>query len=282
MVQRTGEEILQMFVELAPYLNDMTVEDMGIGVIKDNVSLAYVPGKTIDFKINQGDTVKSELVKNCMESGKRLIQVVPLERSPWGVPYVSCALPIYDEKRVVGCVISSQQIDVQQKIAAVSKELSDNSGGFVAGMEELSANAEELTSTSNGLRKLSEELELTIRKTDEIVSVIRNIANQTNLLGLNAAIESARVGEAGRGFGVVAEEVRKLAAFSADSAKGIGEELNKIKAGITGLMERVNSIDNAVEEQTSSIEELTSSSEALANLAGELADVADKMYNQTS
>lgn len=281
MVQKTGEEILQMFAELAPYINDITAEDMGVGVIKDNISLAYVPGETIDFKIKVGDPVKSELTVNCIESGKRIIQIVPIEKSPWGIPYVSCALPILEGNRVIGCVVTSQQIGVQQKIASISKELSDSSHGFVAGMQELSANSEELAGTSNDLKKLSKDLEITISKTDEIVSVIKSIANQTNLLGLNAAIESARVGEAGRGFGVVAEEVRKLAAFSAESVKGINEELNRIKEGITTLSERVCSIDNAVEEQTSSVEELTASCEALANLAGGLSDIANSMYKET-
>jgi len=68
------------------------------------------------------------------------------------------------------------------------------------------------------------------------IDFIKKVADDTNLLSLNAAIEAARAGEHGRSFGVVAEEVRKLAENSAAAAKNIGKVLNDIENSIKGLI----------------------------------------------
>ena len=134
-----------------------------------------------------------------------------------------------------------------------------------------------MTSISEELSKLGSELAETIRHTDEIVAFIRNISQQTNLLGLNAAIESARVGEAGRGFSVVAEEVRKLAAVSAESVKNINSSLQKTQGSIAKMNEKVVSIDRTAQNQASSIGEMAKNSQGLAEMAGELSSVSEQM-----
>lgn len=279
--KRSGEEILDMFTELAPYINGITAEDMGISVVKNGIYTVYVPAETLDLGTKAGTPVQGQVSAKCLSTGQRVVQTVSRDKSIYGIPYVACALPIKTGDKVVGCIITTQTVATQEKITSVASELAASAEEFTAGMEELSAGASELSATSRDLENLGKGLSAAIRQTDEIVDFIKNVANQTNLLGLNAAIEAARVGEMGRGFGVVAEEVRKLAVASSESVKNITESLKQIQQSINDLSQKIAMIDKTVEQQAVSVQEMAQGSQSLASMATELSAVADTMFAST-
>ena len=100
----------------------------------------------------------------------------------------------------------------------------------ITGMKTISENMENTARVITGLGRRSQEI-------GKILEVIEEIADQTNLLALNAAIEAARAGEAGRGFAVVADEVRKLAERSVEATKEIGEVIRQVQAETTDAVE---------------------------------------------
>ncbi len=113
----------------------------------------------------------------------------------------------------------------------------------VTSIEQVNAKAEDMSSRLDSLGKQAEDI-------GQIMTVITDIADQTNLLALNAAIEAARAGEAGRGFAVVADEVRKLAEKTMAATKEVGNSVDAIQHGAGGAISDMSETAQLVNQST--------------------------------
>ena len=129
-----------------------------------------------------------------------------------------------------------------------------------------------LSSELEHTEKVAQSLRVSSGKIGTILDVIVGIAEQTNLLALNAAIEAARAGEAGRGFAVVADEVRTLASKTQEST----QEINSIIDAIRASVEEVNvSVDKAKQESNQVVDETELVVEAIAHIKASIGQIND-------
>jgi methyl-accepting chemotaxis protein len=171
---------------------------------------------------------------------------------------------------------------VQEMVATIN-EISESTSVAVEGVQQAAGNAQngrqvvkstvdniqQLSSTLGGSQESINSLDKHVDKIGDAVNIIQEIAEQTNLLALNAAIEAARAGEQGRGFAVVADEVRALASRTHQST----EEITKVVTDIQKQMSMV--VADIIQCNEQGLNTLKSSE----SLDGSLAQIIDDMTN---
>ncbi|GJD95780.1 methyl-accepting chemotaxis protein [Methylobacterium iners] len=158
---------------------------------------------------------------------------------------------------------SAEETNVQsQTVSAAAEQTSSNVQSVASATEQLAASANEIGSqvlqTSHAAAKAVENAKQTrsrvqvlstgAHRIGDVVTLIRSVAEQTNLLALNATIEAARAGEAGRGFAVVASEVKALAAQTARATDDISSQIGAIQGATEEVVSAIDAISSGIEE----------------------------------
>jgi len=266
--------ILDLVVKFAPIIQEMVPIDCTIGVSDREKFIYYLPGQEINLGLKPGVAIpKGSGLYGAVSTGKTFDTVVPKEA--YGVSFKSRGMPLRDDSgQVVGAIAFGLSLKNQEALMELAQTVASSTQQTSATVEELASSAQQLAGSQEVLENLGKEVLEQVKKTDVILGFIHEVADTSNLLGLNAAIEAARAGDHGRGFSVVAEEIRKLSVKSAQAVKEIRDILAIINDKVLVMSEKVVEAAALSEQQAAATEEISAAMQELSTTAGKLEEVA--------
>ena len=267
--------LLDAYVNIAPSLHKLMQEDMSISVYDTEKLLIYVPAKTFNLNLTPEEPlVDGDILSTAIKSNKEMSATVPKE--VFGVPFASKVIPIHDEKGyVIGGVGVATSIEKANNLFEVSENLTAIVQETAASLEAITKSASNLAERIVDISDHMKEVSYGTNQIGQISKVVKEISDQSNLLGLNAAIEAARAGDAGRGFSVVADEIRKLATNSKENVSQIDDVTKGIREAIDNLNTAFEGISDFADLQVGSIQQITEIVHDIGKNAQKLSTMAE-------
>lgn len=177
--------------------------------------------------------------------------------------------------------ISQRELEGKNNLEAAVTQIESS---FVS-LENVSENLKEVKDKFAQVNTQGQTLGTKVKDIITIVSTVESIAEQTNLLALNASIEAARAGEMGRGFSVVAEEIRKLAEDSKNAVTTINLSLNEFIHGVNHMVKQVNDqfveLDNGTKTMTTVTEESKQAAQRIQTVSSSISEISKQLSDET-
>lgn len=272
-------DILTCAFKMAPYFKGLLGDEIGFYITDLTTNLYGIHG-TLKLTVNDGDPIKEgSTAHKTIRSGNRTIAKVGEE--VYGLPFIGTCYPLTEPStgKIVGTILMTRPIEQQERLNKEAQQMEKRVDILAQATTNLSATAEELAATTESINNHAQGIGQEINKTDDVVAFIRKIAEQTHLLGLNAAIEAARVGEAGAGFNVVASEIRKLSQDTQHSVREIMQTLQGMQKAILELTPSIEQLSAGTQEQAATAQEINAIVSELGTVAEELKRQANDLIN---
>lgn len=162
----------------------------------------------------------------------------------------------------------------QYKLEHMGKNINESLQQISQAMEGLASSAVTVSENQQSLNKEIQSIKELSSKIYEIIGSIKSIADQTKMLGLNAAIEAARAGEFGKGFGVVSDEIRKLSDSSKETAAKVIELTSNIQTSVSKTLETSDYTSKTTENEAASIQQINSGLQEVLSMTTEMKELA--------
>ena len=273
-VMDEDQALLCNLVNMAPYFFDLYGPTVSRAITDKEKFIFVIPSQVSKLGVKAGDPVKpGSSTDKAMKTGQRVVTIVP--SSVYGQPYIATAIPIKNNSgHIIGSMVTISLAVKQEKFAKMASELNEAIEGIAHSTANIVASSQQLVAGAALLAENSGAINQEAKNMDNIINLIDEVAKQTHLLGLNASIEAARAGEMGRGFNVVAEEIRKLVGRTSGSVNEVNQKLLSIQEKIALLEKHSEEILAVTEVQVSAIEAIEDSIKDIQETAGLLNEEA--------
>lgn len=273
------DPVTAAFDHFAPMLTDMFPEGAML-YTTDTTHITKRQGseKFNTSKLQVGESVDSyPVAARAIQTRQQITQ--ELSEDFYGVPAVAICKPIIDavDNQVVGMLGVALPKTLDVKLRDMASNLGEGLTEVSAAMQELAASSNEIAQNQHLLNEEIGNINRLAQEITEVLGFIKQIADETKMLGLNAAIEAARAGDQGKGFGVVADEIRKLSDESKETVAKIRSLIDEIDNSLAKTHASSQSTLQHATEVAAANEETTASIEQMANLAAELLKVAQQL-----
>ncbi|WP_243140799.1 methyl-accepting chemotaxis protein [Candidatus Galacturonibacter soehngenii] len=272
----TIEEYVDAFIKISPYVQTLYEGEVSVAITDLEKFIYTNYTSKLDLKAKEGDAIpKGGAIKEAIDTGREVVKEVPSH--VYGLPFKSYAVPIKNDNQVIGVIVFGKSLEKKKKLNAVSEEVVTSLNEISAALNTVSQGVQSLALMNNDLMEQSTNTKNQMEEIKNVVQVVESIASQTNLLGLNASIEAARAGENGRGFSIVAQEIRNLSNSSSESMKKIRAVIQSITSSTQIINDRITEFNDVSQNQSASLEEITASLEEISNTSKILDDLSNKL-----
>lgn len=201
---------------------------------------------------------------------KGIIKHNYLPKEVMGFPVEGNLVPVKDNGKVVGCVISAYSVEDRERVKDIAIRFKESMNEIDNSIQGVVSGFENLFQMLTDMNKMTSNVESDVNEAAVVVNKISSNASHSNILALNASIEAARNGESGKGFAVVANEMGKLAKDSGSSATEIKETLSVIVSHLKSITESIKESNDVAKEHMDSISSIRSILDQTISIAGEL------------
>lgn len=276
-IAKENQEIMEKLTFALPVFQSVLNKEVGVALVDTEKFIFYYPSKDFDLKDRPGSPLKEGSgIYKVVKNGIPHLKSRP-DKKLYGVGFISNAGAVFNSRGdVIGGITITQSTSREEAVREMAENLLNNISTLASTAEEITAESQEISSVSKTMTDISEQSQVNINETGTVLELINGIAKQTNLLGLNAAIEAARVGELGRGFGVVADEIRSLATSSTESVAKIKKIIKTIMTDSQTTNESIKQVENGITQMAEAITQMASSIEELQSMADILYQKADQ------
>lgn len=246
---------VEAFIKSVPYIKALMREEVMLTVFDHEKYLYYSPSADLNFGHKYGDPLPNGYLNYAMVNKEGTV-VVKVPAEEFGVAFDSISMPIKDDEgNIIGAVNAAVSTEKKDALDQIIESVDNVAAALFNKVHTIAAHTEKFSATINQVSEQTNKTEEYSAKIRQVAGTIKGISDQTNLLGLNAAIEAARVGSAGAGFGVVADEIRKLSRNSKDATGDIEEILKNITDSLTIMQQDYEQILLSSQEEARLINE---------------------------